>query len=516
MMTDSKALNPNPKPKRRTLGAHSGLGISDFLGYLGIWVFGHFPRVFGYLPCVLACLALSPRASLAQEVRLSARGDAGAAVSDDAPLTTPRLAPSKAAAPAVAGETRCVRTSIHTLGGGVRGFAVLARYPAPGPRTIHVRRATAFPEREPYTPIALVRIMDPHGATVAIRETTDQEPAEAGYTLTVPPGPAGVWRIAVTGGRQGDRYEVTFPDSAAWGIRGEMALSLDAGIPNPAYVYVPASARKMAVERIGGRTEDLNVFDAAGQSLGSPVVHPGSGKRAVLELDEPHGDAVLKLVFSQQARLAVVIDGVPGLLCPSAAVARDLKGGSIDAGGLTTAGAIQARARAWMLARTAAELDVKPAEVPDWSPETIAHPAAEAQWIRKGECWTISSDFAGGTLTWQYAFIDNGLRIEASLQGSDLERAFVNLPILADKELELTETPDRLTASRAGTSPLTFQLPPGATLSPPVPCHPNPNSVRRLQLPLTTEGSGTVIQIVWNLGRKGENNNEEKCHPDPD
>ena len=110
----------------------------------------------------------------------------------------------------------------------------------------------------------------------------------------------------------------------------------------------------------------------------------------------------------------------------------------------------------------------------------------------------------------------NGLRIEVSLQGSDLERAFVNLPILADKELELTETPDRLTASRAGTSPLTFQLPPGATLSPPVPCHPNPNSVRRLQLPLTTEGSGTVIQIVWNLGRKGENNNEEKCHPDPD
>ena len=29
-------------------GRYLDLGISDFLGYLGIWVFGYFPRVFGY------------------------------------------------------------------------------------------------------------------------------------------------------------------------------------------------------------------------------------------------------------------------------------------------------------------------------------------------------------------------------------------------------------------------------------------------------------------------------------
>ncbi len=38
-MTDSKALNPKPQPKRRTLGPRSGLGIWDFFGYLGIWAF---------------------------------------------------------------------------------------------------------------------------------------------------------------------------------------------------------------------------------------------------------------------------------------------------------------------------------------------------------------------------------------------------------------------------------------------------------------------------------------------
>jgi hypothetical protein len=37
----SEALTTNSQPKRRTLGPHSSLGILDFFGYLGIWVFRH-------------------------------------------------------------------------------------------------------------------------------------------------------------------------------------------------------------------------------------------------------------------------------------------------------------------------------------------------------------------------------------------------------------------------------------------------------------------------------------------
>ena len=109
-------------------------------------------------------------AGCASEVKLNERGDAGPSVADEAASAKPVLSQSGS----VDNETRAVRTSIHVLGGGVRGFGILARFAEPGPGKIQIRRATSFPKGEPYTPIALARIFNPDGKTVSVAEMTEQ------------------------------------------------------------------------------------------------------------------------------------------------------------------------------------------------------------------------------------------------------------------------------------------------------------------------------------------------------
>ena len=52
-------------------------------------------------------------------------------------------------------------------------------------------------------------------------------------------------------------------------------------------------------------------------------------------------------------------------------IARDLKGGIVESGGMNTAGPLQARARNWMLSCSEKYLEVKTASLPAWSPDKI-------------------------------------------------------------------------------------------------------------------------------------------------
>ncbi|MFZ2654848.1 MAG: hypothetical protein WAX69_08005 [Victivallales bacterium] len=311
----------------------------------------------------------------ASEVKLNERGDAGPSVADEAASVKPVLDPDRR----TPSGTRAVRTAIHVLGGGVRGFGILARFAEPGPGKIQIRRATSFPKGEPYTPIALARIFNPDGKTVSVTEMTEQKDPESVYSVDVPGGAAGIWRISISGGRQFDKYEIKFAESKSWGVRGEMSLPLNDSIPNPAYLYLPSSVKQMAIERIGGGEDAMEVFDELGKSLGFPVKSEKSGQRCVLQLDDPPPNSVLKLVFKNTEKMTVLIDGVPGLLCPSPEIARDLKGGTVESGGMNSAGPLQARARNWMLSCPEKDLEVKPAPLPAWSPDKIASPMSEAQ-----------------------------------------------------------------------------------------------------------------------------------------
>lgn len=265
---------------------------------------------------------------------------------------------------------------IHVLGGGVRGYGLLARFPAGGPRRITVTRATAPPAHEAYRPDCLLRVEDPAGRALAVRDLADA--GSAPIEVAVPEGPAGTWTVSVIGGRQQDAIAVALPASACWGVRGEMSLAVTAQVPERAWLWVPPEARTLLVEQFGGEPGAVAVLAEDGRELSRTATGAKTGKRLVAVLDSAPAGAVVALDLSRARGLAVMVDGVPGLLCPDPAMARELRGGTVESAGFRCAGPLQARVRAWMAKQRPEDLAV-PIALPAAAPEDLADPMAEAQ-----------------------------------------------------------------------------------------------------------------------------------------
>lgn len=321
---------------------------------------------------IYCCLAL---ATVANASTIKERGDGGAAVvvnphnyellNIQAILKNNKLKDSVV-----------IQSRIHTLGGGVRGFGVLAEYKK-APLQITVIRSTVPTTKEPYTPVALIKIIDPTGKTVNVLDVSNQRKPVQVYNLNIPRSNTGIWNFSIIGGRQFDRFALIFPKTNVWGVRGEMSLVLNDSLPNPAWLYLPSSIHSVVIEGYN-KYDTIKVYDQSDKLLGSPVRHPTSGRRTLLQLDKLAGNSLLKITFPVNAQAVMLIDGVPGLLCPSPEVARKLKGGTVKVNGMTTAGPLQARAWRWMTAVDPATLKFTKKTV-NWITKDLKHPEAEAQ-----------------------------------------------------------------------------------------------------------------------------------------
>ncbi|EIP97635.1 hypothetical protein OpiT1DRAFT_02082 [Opitutaceae bacterium TAV1] len=292
------------------------------------------------------------------------QSDASSAVSSD-PLVPPDVARRLPLAQ---------RARIHALGGGVRGFGMLAEYPAsqpPGEIVVARRTTIPSPGKEPYAPIALARVFDPAGNLVAVEEFTDQATPLEIRTLkpTLNPQPqtpnptgsagaASVWRISFSGGRAGDIVELRLPPTDTWGVRGEMALGIiPATLPRPAWLWIPPSSVKLLIGIETGNTSGIELQTTNGDGSSAAVLarpEPDPLKRAgrLFLADLPPGlpGSVTRLLLPARFGGAIVVEGAPGLLCPTPAAALRLRGGTVESHGVLTAGPLQARARDWMVA----------------------------------------------------------------------------------------------------------------------------------------------------------------------
>ncbi len=293
--------------------------------------------------------------------------DAGPAASGEAPPILPQQA-NRTGMMTISGRT-------HALGGGVRGFGLLGRYPAPGPGAIYVRRSTTQPRQEAYKPDCLLRVEDPIGRAVAVVEIPDSGDS---LTVTCPAGPAGVYTISVIGGRYQDGFELELLRTPMWGIRGEMSLVVRPDTASTGWLWVPSGARILQLEQLGGQPGDIVLRDEAGNDLVATTVKPGQGKRLIARLDPAPAGTVVAVDLSRASGSAIVIDGVPGLLCPTQAAAVDLRGGTVEAGGISCPGPLQARIRAWMTKQRPEDLAVQ-FDMPATVPAGLAAPVAEAQ-----------------------------------------------------------------------------------------------------------------------------------------
>lgn len=262
-----------------------------------------------------------------------------------------------------------VEGGLRRMGGGVAGIGVLARYPAPGPGLATVTRTTTPGAAGEIPPITLFKVVDPTGSTVAWGELGDG--AER-FSLPVPPGPAGIWRVSVQGGRNGDRIVFTLPEAQTWGVRGEMALAPAtnaAGLEG--WLWIPSGTGEVLMEAIGGG--DIELRDAAGE----PLHGVAEGARRLWRWSALPVESAIRIRVSAGTR-ALAVDGMPGLLCPDAAAATDLRGGTSEEAGRTLMGPLQARARRWMVAAVQRDLDPR-LVFPAQAPEAIAEPIATLQ-----------------------------------------------------------------------------------------------------------------------------------------
>lgn len=274
------------------------------------------------------------------------------------------------------------RARLHVLGGGVRGFGMLAEFGDGGPGRLVVARNTTVSGGEPYTPVALARVFDPSGRLVAIENFTAQNRPVDCRVITLPPGgPAGIWRVSFSGGRGGDSVEIRLPRTDIWGVRGELSLGYDRGSLRDAWLWVPPSSRKLLLGIESGRADGVRLLEQTGTADLAAIEADPAGRvgRIVVELEKaPKRPEFARLRVPATFSGALVIDGAPGLLCPTRAAAERLKGGTVRSHDLLTAGPLQARARNWMVARAKEIRKDHVPELPATTPEGLENPRYHA------------------------------------------------------------------------------------------------------------------------------------------
>ncbi len=248
---------------------------------------------------------------------------------------------------------------IHVLGGGVRGFGMLAEYRAKAPTQVVVARRTKPSAGEPFTPVALARVFDPSGDLAAVVDFTSQPEGTEVRVIDLPQGKTGIWRVSFSGGRRGDLVEIRLPQTNVWGVRGEMALMVSKGTPNPAYLWIPPTSLKLMMGIESGRYEGIVIEREHGGALSGPPVPDPANRTTSVRIDPIPAETVCRVVFPEKFNGAIDFEGAPGLLCPTPEAARKLAGGTVKCGDLYVSGPLQARARNWMVA-CAAKLERHP------------------------------------------------------------------------------------------------------------------------------------------------------------
>lgn len=261
-------------------------------------------------------------------------------------------------------EAGSLRVEPAIQGGGIGGFGFLGVYGEGGPRRFRLfrrmRSSGAVDSRtasvRAFESISSVRVLNPAGELVTFLDLSDR--ANTSWDVSVPHGGAGIWRVSVMTALPGEGFDLEFPETPDWGVRGEMALASVSGLPLRPWLYVPP------------RTAFARILTYRGKNV----------LRRELGTRPPNG--VLCVEIPTGAGLSFAFDGVPGLLCPTERAARRLKGGTDEVGGVTVFGPLQACARRAMLAYRGRDLTVR-LEFPKIVPTDLKDPMREALFYGK-------------------------------------------------------------------------------------------------------------------------------------
>ena len=246
------------------------------------------------------------------------------------------------------------QTGVLQTNAGIAGFGMLARFDG-APGEIYVARTTVEPLLEaqwgnPAAPVTTARVIAPNGDIVA-RVSMDINDGKIAKIINIPEGEPGIYQISFTNGRDGDLCEIGVNNAKSWGVRGEHAFAFTDTTPKTGYIYIPKMAKHLSLAA-GGPDDKLTLTASDGTAYELTEDARCTTLQAI-EIKNPIVDSVYKIEVAEDFRSFFEIRGVTQIICPTAEMAMDLKGGFVDIkdeyASWTLAGPLQARARAKMI-----------------------------------------------------------------------------------------------------------------------------------------------------------------------
>ncbi len=272
---------------------------------------------------------------------------------------------------------------VLTSQAGICGMGVVAQVAA-GPLKIYVARTTV--ERSlandelAYYPSAIARVTDPDGNLAAVVDFADLTNGSRAHVITIPNAKAGIWTVQMMNGRTGDVVEIGLSACTAWGVRGEKILGLSETTPKTAYLYAPRTAEFIYLGASGSNTS-IKLYNASGTLKGTTAAKSRGWIQSDLTLELVEADSVYKIEIPSAFSGSIAIDGITGLLCPTADMALALKGGWVDSEGTMCQGPLQARAREELIRLASTKNLSVDVTKPATPPENLENPMAEAQMV---------------------------------------------------------------------------------------------------------------------------------------
>jgi hypothetical protein len=236
----------------------------------------------------------------------------------------------------------------YDRGDVISGVGVLGYFEDGGPKEVYVRRETSIlsPASQRFKAFCTARVIDPDGKVVCYYDFSDQNLADEAIVMKVPNGRSGIWRLSYINGLN-NVDDITFgiPQTDAWGIRGEMTMCFTEKTDKEWYMYIPRTAERVNVSTGGSQGNSIKIYSDQGVEF-----QRISDRYYRYFIDVERTDVVWKVVFDGTTNAFLTFcEGVPGVLCPTEAMARKLKGGVVESGGLLVGGGLQARTRTEML-----------------------------------------------------------------------------------------------------------------------------------------------------------------------
>ncbi len=237
------------------------------------------------------------------------------------------------------------------------GYGMLAKFSG-APGEIYVARTTAATNKSTNLhgdPKVICKIIGPDGFTVCRVNLYYKNDGTMEKIVNIPSGPAGIYRIQFVGGRNGDVMTIGVKSPTSWGVYGEPEFTFTDTTPKTSYFWVPQkydtlclgiaqSGATASVYTKTGTTPLYTTPESTGYNWDENV-----GRVNMKDLTR---GSVYRLEVASNFRGRFALLGGSALLCPTAAMAEDLKGGFVNYSdeyiSLQTFGPLQAKARARM------------------------------------------------------------------------------------------------------------------------------------------------------------------------